>query len=85
MSISEFVNKNKVVIIIGAIVLTIIAIYMLNKKRESFDGESMASLTMGGISGLICTLVIPCCCWILIMYFVTKKAAAAAISESENK
>lgn len=85
MSVSEFVKKNKIPIIIGAIVLTIIAIYILTKKRENFGAESMASLTIGGISGLICTMLLPCCCWILIMYFVTKKAAAAAISESENK
>lgn len=85
MSIREFINKNKVPIIICAIVFTIIAIYILTKKRENFGAESMASLTIGGISGLICTMLLPCCCWILIMYIVTKKAAAAAISESENK
>jgi len=83
--ISEFVKKNKVAVIIGAIVLTLIAIYILTKKRENFGGESLVGMTLGSISGLICTMILPCCCWIFIMYFITKKAAAAAISESENK
>lgn len=85
MNISEFVNKNKVVLIIGAVVLTIIALYMLNKKREAFGSESMTSITLGGVCGILCGILLPCCCWLLLIYYVTKKAAVAAIQESDNK
>ena len=85
MSVNEFVNKYKVGLIIGAIVLTIIVIYMLNKKRESFGSKSIGSLTLGGVCGMLCGIFLPCCCWLLIIYYVTKKAAAAAIQESDNK
>jgi hypothetical protein len=88
MNITEFVQKNKIALIIGAIVLTLIAIYMFNKKRESFQvlGEMGAgAMTLGGICTMLCTCLIPCCCWILILYYVTKKASAAAIEESSNK
>ncbi len=88
MNITEIVQKNKVALIIGAIVLTVIAIYILNKKTESFNvlGEmGSGSMTLGGICTMLCTCLIPCSCWILILYYVTKKASAAAIEESSNK
>ena len=88
MNISEFVKKNQVALIIGAIALTVIAIYILNSKKESFGmlGEMGAGgMTLGGLCTILCTCLIPCCCWILILYYITKKAAATAIKESSNK
>lgn len=88
MNITEFVQNNKVSLIIGAIVLSVIAVYILNKKKESFNAGAemgVGTITLGGMSTMLCACLIPCSCWILILYYVTKKASAAAIEESSNK